>query len=166
MPSFRIEVCTEKHDLKMVVAVINAAYRKHWYLQRERIRPGELIAILSHPKKKLYLCVSSENKVCGTLLLDLSQPGGAELYLLSVDPVCQGNDLGAFLMEYAEKEAFEKYQAKRVVLDVVKMIKQLVSYYLKRGYKPIGELEFPDMEWVKPEYRDQVICLLMEKTKE
>jgi ribosomal protein S18 acetylase RimI-like enzyme len=163
MTSYKIEVCSKKHDLKRIQAVINAAYKKHRYLQRERISLEELKTILSHPKQRLYLCLSAENKICGTLLLDLTHFDRGELYLFSVDPSCQGQKLGALLLDHVEKEAFEKFHLKKIVLGVVKFLERLISYYSSLGYEPIGEEEFPDKNMVMPEYRDQISCLLMEK---
>lgn len=165
MSTFRVEVYSKKHDLKRIVAVINAAYTKHWYLQRERINLKELKDLLANPQNRLYLCLSSENEICGTVLLDFSHLGQADLFLFSIDPSYQKQNLGKFLLDSAEKEAFEKYHVERIVLDVVKFLEKLISYYSLRGYQPTGEMEFPDKDWVKPEFREQIRCLLMEKKR-
>ncbi len=56
---FRIDLCNEantsENDLKEIVRVINVAYLKHQYLNRERMRVEELRSHIANPKKKTLL---------------------------------------------------------------------------------------------------------------
>ncbi len=163
--SYRVEAySSKKHDLHEIVKVINIAYKRHEYLQRERITIEELKIICSDAKKKLYLCLSPENKICGTILLDFTYPHQTEIGLLSIAPSCQKMNLGALLLAHAEEEAFEKHHVKRVVIGVVKTLQKLISYYKSQGYVETGEEEdFPEKTWVRPECRSWVKCLILEK---
>jgi ribosomal protein S18 acetylase RimI-like enzyme len=165
LKQFRVEVCSEKYDLKDIISVVNAAYQKHMYLQRERLNTQELQEILADPKKRLYLCLSPNGKVCGTVFLNLHYAKEAELGLLSVDPAYQGKKLGDLLLQHAEDDAFKTYSLEKVVLEVVQCMEKLVAYYQSRGYVRTAEVEFPEKSWLKPEWQGKIKCFLMEKIK-
>lgn len=164
---FKIIVCPscDIQVLEKITKVINIAYKKHFYLKRERIYPNELKAIINHPKKRLYLCLSPENEICGTLVLDFTKRNQAEMGLLSIDPSYQGHNLGSLLLQRAENDAFEIDKVETVLLDVVTVMDKLVLYYKKNGYQIIKEIDFPDKTYLHPDFIDKIHCFFMKKSK-
>lgn len=78
--------------------------------------------------------------------------GGAQLGMLAVDPVSQGQGLGTRLLEFAEDHARETCSADRFLISVVARRAELVQFYLRRGYRETGRvLGFPDYAGVPKE---------------
>lgn len=62
---------------------------------------------------------------------------------LAIHPRCKGQGLGSFLMDLCEQLArTERYEA--IQLDTAKQASHLVNWYLKRGYRVVGELHWDD----------------------
>src|SRR3990167_10088261 len=99
-PSFRIEQATVSHVLAAISALVNAAYKKVSYLHAERVSVTELRSIVSNPLQKLYICLSPQEEICGTLLVDYDSQGTkAELGMFSVHLNYQGQNVGVTMMQ-------------------------------------------------------------------
>ena len=64
--------------------------------------------------------------------------------MLAVDPALQATGLGTKMLGFAERYANEVQGTSRLVMTVVSLRTELVSFYLRRGYRLTGRtVEFP-----------------------
>lgn len=167
---FTIELATTGHDLARIVSVINTAYKKVKYLQNEveRATSAEVLGFISDSKKRLYLCLSPNHEICGTILLDFFEKDKAEIALFAIHPDYQEYKIGPSFMNYVEQEAFKTITS--IILKVIPLFQEnLVNFYERLGYKKTGEtMEFPTedkLRYIRPEYRDRVFFSIMQKNK-
>lgn len=167
---FTVEVATMDHDLTRITTVINTAYKKVGYLQNgvERATLTEVIDFISNPQKRVYLCLSPNREICGTILLDFFEKEKAEIALFAIHPDYKGYKLGPAFMNYVEHEAFKKTQS--IILKVIPLFQEnLIRFYERLGYRATGEMmEFPTedkLRYIRPECRDRVFFSIMQKNK-
>lgn len=169
LPNYHVEVGSSHHNLRDVAQVINRAYRGVHYLKDdvERITEEELIQLVNNQEKSLYLCLSPENEICGTIVLDHGEIDEAEIALFSVDPLYQGRNVGSLLLEHAEQQAVDHYNKKSVRLNMIPLQEKLMRYYERHGYQSVDFVEFSDREkerFIRPEYEDYVFLWTMRKS--
>lgn len=167
---FTVEAATMNHDLTRIATVINTAYKKVKYLQDgvERATPAEIIGFISNPRMKLYLCISPNHEICGTILLDFFEKDKAEIAIFAIHPDYQEYKIGPIFMNYVEEEAFKKVHA--ILLKVILLFQEnLVKFYERLGYKATGEIiDFPEegkLRYIRPECRDRVFFSIMQKNR-
>lgn len=92
--------------------------------------------------QKIHLVVKNENEeVIGGLLSSLGYFKGLEIYILWIKEGYRKNNLGSLLLTEAENRARE-LGGYKVMLDTFSF--QAKDFYLKNGYKIIGEMkDFP-----------------------
>ncbi|MES2121254.1 MAG: GNAT family N-acetyltransferase [Chlamydiota bacterium] len=167
--SFTIELYSEDRDLGKIVDMINAAYKRVRYLKEDatRITEDQLRESLSNPQKQLYLCISSENVICGSIFLEFFDSDEAEIEILAVDPKHRGMGLGPMLLKHAEKEAFLKRHMESVRLNVIPLFQEsLIAFYHHLGYQSVDYTEFPEekkIKYIQPEYRELIFLMKMRK---
>lgn len=160
---FKIEKAGLHSDLDRIVDTINFAYKRQPFNRedRSRITVSMLRTLLLDAENTLYVAVSLENEICGTVLLHQS-----EISLLSVHPDYQGHGIGLQLLQHAEEEAFKTYES--VFLKVIPLFQEtLIHYYESAGYKSFGEHESLSQEKlhrIKEQYHEQVFALIMRKS--
>jgi GNAT superfamily N-acetyltransferase len=169
--AFHTELATLGHNLNQIASVVNSAYKKVKYLQEntERISPTDLQEILSDPKKRIYLCLSPNREICGTVLVHQISEEKAEIGLFAIHPNFQGKKIGLYFLKQIENEAFKK--AREIILKVILLYQEkLIAFYEKQGYSKTGEiLPFPHedkLRFIRPECRDQVFFSVFHKFKE
>lgn len=70
--------------------------------------------------------------------------GSSYIGMLAVDPTVQAMGLGTRMLDFAERYASEVQGSSRFVMTVVSVRKELVAFYLRRGYVLTGRIEdFP-----------------------
>lgn len=160
---------TREDDLEAISEVINRAYKKQpfFYEASRRLKPGELHQLLTLPENELYIALSGEGKVCGTLLITWGEERSAEFSLLAVAPPFQGREIGGRLLKVAEERVVE-LGGERVYLKVIPMRQEkLVAYYATKGYvKSEKKVPFPEKEkgtYVLPEFREEIYFAILEK---
>lgn len=159
---FKIEKADQESPLHQIVETINLAYQRQPFnrLDYPRITIAALEELLQNRENVLYIAISKENEICGTVLLH-----GAEISLLSVHPRHQGKELGLHLLHYAEQKAFETSDT--VFLKVIPLFQEkLIRYYASAGYKSLGEYEPLSQEKLKriqEQYHSEVFALIMRK---
>ncbi len=168
--SFKIEEATESSDLRQIVSLINAAYKKAKFLQEgvDRISYDEVRGLLSDPCKKLYLCISSSNEICGTILLKFINDTQAEIGLFAISPHYQGKKIAPLFLNYVEEEAFKK--VREILLEVIPFSQEnLIGFYERMGYRSTGQIvPFPNeakLRYIRPEHREQVFISMMHKIR-
>lgn len=167
----RIEQCKiDKADLEIdinqIVDTVNLAYRRQPFNRPDypRITVASLKELLQNKENLLYVVRSSNNEICGTVLLH-----GAEISMLSVHPHYQGQGLGFCLLQYAEQEAFKAHDS--VYLKVIPLFQEkLIRYYESLGYKSFGEHETLSQEKLKRvqeqyHHHPEMFALVMRKDK-
>ena len=165
---FRVEKADLNQDLSAIASVVNSAYKKVVYLKDDgKTSPADLKDIISNPSKALYLCLSTNNEICGTILIQYdANRKKAELGMFAIHPRYQGANIGAIFANCVEKEIFKVVP--EIILKVVPLEQaKLVKFYINLGYQFTGEkVPFSEEEtskYIHPEYRDKVFMLIMSK---
>ncbi|MBX7066328.1 MAG: GNAT family N-acetyltransferase [Parachlamydiales bacterium] len=159
---FFIERANLHSNLDQIISTVNLAYQRQPFNRTDfpRITLPALIALLQNEENQLFIAVSENNEICGTILLHES-----EISLLSVHPRCQGQGLGLFLLHSAEQEAFKNYNT--VFLKVIPLFQEnLIRFYESAGYKSFGEYEplsQEKLDRIQERYHSEVFALIMRK---
>jgi GNAT superfamily N-acetyltransferase len=140
------------NDVPELVLLINSAYRgksskQGWtteadLIEGDRMNSGSLTEMINSPGVIIRKCVDNHSKIVGCVYLEIRQD---ELYvgLLTVYPELQAKGIGKFILSDAEDVA-KKRGLSVLLLDVISLRKELIDYYIRRGFKLTGEkLKFP-----------------------
>src|SRR5947207_2544309 len=142
----------EEKDIPALLSLINAAYRgdesrKGWTHEADLIE-GDLrtdeqaLSTLLNRDGSIILKYITDNKITGCVQLE-NQNGKLYLGMLSVSPALQGKNIGKKLLQAAEEHA-AKSQLRFIVMTVISVRYELISWYEKHGYKKTGETKpFP-----------------------
>ena len=133
-------------DLASLHRLICAAYRptrKRHGIERERISPEALAAVLNDPSHALLLAEDAEDPV-GCVQLSRLDASVSLFELLCVAPRRQRQGLGGRLLAEAEREAARRFRATRIEIEVISRNLELIGFYRHRGFVPTGEMRpFP-----------------------
>lgn len=143
-------------DVEAIVALVESAYRgeeskKGWtseadLLDGQRTDPASVLEVLDH----LLLCVEGDELIgCCTLV---PENGFAYFGMFAVRPGLQGSGTGSLVLAEAERIAAVKGAA-HVEMTVLSARRELIDFYLRRGYVDSGEQRpFPygDEKFGKP----------------
>ena len=131
-----------KPDIPAVVALVESAYRGEssragWtteadLLEGQRTDPREVEALLEH-----ILVAEDGGEVIGCCTL-IPREGHAYFGMFAVRPGLQGGGVGSRLLARAEKLAVDQGLA-YVEMTVISTRKELVDFYLRRGFVDTGE---------------------------
>lgn len=162
-------------DIPATHALIESAYRgesakRGWtheadLLGGQRTDRDALTAIIADPKQTLLLAEDGGALTGCVLVIDKGERAGARigyLGLLTVSPDLQAGGLGRRLIEAAEAEA-RGFGATTMEMTVIKSRRELVDWYLRRGYHNTGREEpFPldDPRFGLPKTRDLIFVVL------
>jgi ribosomal protein S18 acetylase RimI-like enzyme len=166
-------------DIPAAHALIESAYRgesakRGWtheadLLGGQRTDAEALAAIIADPKQTLILAHDQTGALVGCVLTaDKGERGGARiayLGMLTVNPERQGDGLGRALIEAAETHA-RSLGAAIMEMTVIKSRRELIDWYLRRGYQDSGREEpfpFDDPRFGLPKTRDLVFVVLMKR---
>jgi ribosomal protein S18 acetylase RimI-like enzyme len=106
---------------------------------------------------------AERHKLDGCVLVSDKGAGRAYLGMLTVRPDLQAGGLGRALLEEAERHARETLGATVMEMTVIKQRRELIDWYLRRGYSETGREEpFPldDERFGLPKTRDLVFVVL------
>lgn len=138
-------------DVSTLNQLINSAYRgesskKGWtteanILEGKRTTEAELIEIIQDNKNTI-LKFTKNNEILGCVLL-VEKKSQLYLGMLTVVPDLQNSGIGKKLMEQAEIQAL-KLGLSKVVMTVISVREELISWYKRKGYVDTGVREpFP-----------------------
>lgn len=138
-------------DVSTLNQLINSAYRgesskKGWtteanILEGKRTTEAELIEIIQDNKNTI-LKFTKNNEILGCVLL-VEKKSQLYLGMLTVVPDLQNSGIGKKLMEQAEIQAL-KLGLTKVVMTVISVREELISWYKGKGYVDTGVREpFP-----------------------
>ena len=170
----------ENKDTRAIVALVDSAYRGEisragWtteadLLDGRRTFTEEVEAILSAPQNKIIL-LEDETQMMASVHIkklsgDNSEPNKAYLGMFAVSPRFQNQGMGKALLSYVEKLAVEEWQCREMEMTVIRQRKELISWYVKFGYRVTGETRaFPygDERYGIPKRDDLVLDILVKR---
>ncbi len=134
--------------------MINNAYRgetgkKGWTTEADliggqRIDEGLLEEILGTNQSYLLIAFETEDSILGCVhlqKLSSSQGDQTKVYLglLTVNVDHQKRGVGDYLLQESERYAKQKLKAAAIEMTVLSVRKELIAWYVKRGYRVTGE---------------------------
>jgi ribosomal protein S18 acetylase RimI-like enzyme len=162
----------EIKDVPQLNILINSAYRgetskKGWtteanLLEGSRTNETELIELLSEQNNTI-LKYSEEDQILACVLLIEKK---IQLYLgmLTVSPSLQNSGIGKKLLNAAEIHA-KKMNLSSIVMTVISVRTELISWYMRHGYKDTGAREpFPIGTIHVPITTESLEFMVLEKT--
>ncbi|MFF8258602.1 GNAT family N-acetyltransferase [Streptomyces virginiae] len=147
--SFRSAV---EADVPELVALVESAYRGDasragWtteadYLDGQRTDPDGVRAVIAGPDGVL-LVVERAGELVACCHIE-HRGDHAYFGMFAVRPGLQGGGLGKEVLAEAERRARDMWGADEMRMTVVNVREELISYYVRRGYRRTGELSpFP-----------------------
>lgn len=135
-------------DITELVPLINSAYRgeaskKGWTTEADllvgamRTDVAMLTELMSNPNSVVLKFMNEENKIIGSVYLDI-QERGLYLGMLTVSPLLQAGGIGKQLMYAAETFAKEN-NCSCIFMNVISIRNELVAWYERLGYYKTGE---------------------------
>ena len=142
----------DEQDIPALLKLINAAYRgdesrKGWTTEADLISgdmrtDGEVLSALLKKAGSIILKYVDAGEIVGCVHLE-HQNGKLYLGMLSVSPAMQGKNIGKKMLLAAEKYAGEN-KMNSIVMNVINLRHELISWYEKYGYEKTGETQpFP-----------------------
>lgn len=157
-------------DIPSIVTLANSAYRgdysKKGWTTEAHLLEGELRTdstslskLLQKPGTVILKHVEDEGSITGCVYLE-KQSQKMYLGLLSVSPDKQAKGIGKKLLAAAEEYATQQ-RCSAVIMTVISVRRELISWYERRGYHPTGEtMPFPvDTEFGVPTQSLELIVL-------
>lgn len=140
-------------DLPSIHAVIERAYRGDsarlgWtheadLIEEPRTDLATLTSIIGDPDQRLLIAEQSGVAI-GCVNVVNRGGGTAYLGLLCIEPLRQAGGLGRQLIAAAEVHARTVFGCARIEMTVIEGRRELIEYYLRRGYAETGERrDFP-----------------------
>lgn len=136
-------------DAPHISALVNAAYRpaagaEGWthesaLIAGQRTNPAQVTDLLHSPHGAVLLACDAQQQIHGCVHIEAHQDQ-AHIGLLAVTPTLQGSGLGKQVLARAEHYAAEHFAATQLLLTVVQARQELRAFYLRRGYRPSGEI--------------------------
>lgn len=140
-------------DAPQLVKLVNSAYRgetskKGWTTEADllggiRIDEPSLLALMEKPEAVFLKCTDRIGELLGCVYLHQHKE---QLYLgmLTVSPEKQASGIGKLLLNASEQYALEQ-GCTTIVMTVISVRHELISWYERRGYKRTGEKQpFPN----------------------
>ncbi|KAL2130178.1 hypothetical protein VTI74DRAFT_6810 [Chaetomium olivicolor] len=118
----------------------------------DRIDVAGIIAKIDEPDSVILLAI--DNDTLGVDLVGCCEltRGTAQLAyfgLLAVSPFRQGGGIGKQVLAYAEDYSRRIWGVRRLELTVVSIRTELIQWYIRRGYRKMGETPFTHEELEK-----------------
>lgn len=161
-------------DIPALHALIQSAYRGDsarggWtheadLLDGQRIDPDMLAELMADPAQRLYK-YSPKGELIGCVQLTEKGNGLFYLGMLTVSPAHQAGGYGKAMLVLVEAHAKLTLGAKRIEMTVIAQRKDLIDWYIRRGYSLTGERRaFPahDPRFGIPK-RDDLEFVVLEK---
>jgi ribosomal protein S18 acetylase RimI-like enzyme len=148
----RIEIRSAvKDDAESIAQLVNRAYRpapgaESGWTHEGALVDGERIdanSVKSALRSAVVLVGVNDSRIVGCVQIEL-HGRAAHIGMLAVDPFLQASGVGKFLLAAAEQFASSDLEAEEAVLVVIAARKELIEFYLRRGYRKSGEkLQYP-----------------------
>lgn len=145
-------------DVTEIASLVQSAYRgddsrQGWtteadFLEGQRVDEPMVREILDHPDA-MILTARIDGRLVGCCELRLHDAAdeavrSAYLGMFAVDPGLQAAGMGRRILAEAERRVIERWAAKRLVITVISVREELISWYERRGFHLTGvTLPFP-----------------------
>jgi ribosomal protein S18 acetylase RimI-like enzyme len=140
-------------DVDAVVALVQSAYRGEssragWtteadLLDGQRTDAG-LVREIVDAEDRLVLLAFDGDELRGCCELRRLEPAAAYFGMFAVEPRLQGGGFGKAILAEAERQAVERWAARRMQMTVLIQREELLAWYVRRGYRRTGRTEaFP-----------------------
>jgi N-acetylglutamate synthase-like GNAT family acetyltransferase len=162
----------ELADVPALHALVESAYRGEsaktgWtheadLLGGQRTDEAALREIIADAAQSIHVAAEGSD-LHGCVLVSDKGAGRAYLGMLTVRPDMQAGGLGRALLAEAERHAREALGATAMEMTVIRQRRELVDWYVRRGYLETGREEpFPldDERFGLPKTRDLVFVVL------
>ena len=145
----------ESSDISTIIELVNSAYRGEsgkvgWtteadLLDGQRTDAAEITRLLNADDSMILLC-QQNGVIIASVHLEKHEEG-AYLGMLSVNPGLQNQGIGKRLMAEAERIAKAQWAAEKMVMMVITLRNDIISFYQRYGYVRTGRTEpFPTAE--------------------
>lgn len=144
--------CARPSDAAAIAELVNAAYRPGnnsagWTHESElidggRISAGQVAEIMARPDSIIWLGLR------GTAIsacVHVEKDGDhSRIGMLAVHPELQGAGAGTRMLSHAEQHADAVWSSRKFLMTVLSSRTELVSFYLRRGYRKTGAvMDYP-----------------------
>ena len=130
-------------DSDEIARLINMAYRPEpgcagWthesgLVNGDRTNPEQIVSTLLKPDSIILVALQNNLIVA---CIHIEKAGlDCHIGLFAVNPIWQGSGIGKQILSQAEDYAVEHFCSERFVMTVVSVRQELISFYLRRGYR-------------------------------
>ncbi len=148
---FRKATLADAYDISVLV---NSAYRgessrQGWtteadLLGGQRTDPERISEIIQNPNAVILLLHSQTQSLVACVELEIKDLTTAYLGMLTVAPSLQAGGVGRAMLAGAEHFVRDTWQRPELEMKVISIRSELISWYLRRGYKATAEKgDFP-----------------------
>ncbi|RSM10864.1 hypothetical protein CEP52_003344 [Fusarium oligoseptatum] len=137
-------------DAPQLQQLIQAAFRaedsrKDWVGDAELaanfcISVDEVLPKITSPDSEMIMAFDDNGALAGTVGVFHRNDDLARLFYLAVDQTLHRGGIGRQVLEYAEGYCQRTWGVKKLGLDALTLRKELISWYMRRGYVPTGEI--------------------------
>lgn len=160
-------------DSEAIARLVNQSYRPEssaagWthesdLVAGERVSIGQVEAAVSDPNVAVLLGLKDREIV--TCVQVEKNGTSCHIGMLAVHPPLQGAGIGKEMLTLAEHYGREIFEAKRLVMSVLSARRQLIAFYLRRGYRKTGVIRgYPRTAGVGRPKRPGLVIEQLEKT--
>ncbi|OQE25257.1 hypothetical protein PENSTE_c006G09354 [Penicillium steckii] len=168
---FRI---AEAEDAAKVQQLIQAAFRakdsrEEWTADtalnlRFTLDIAYIEQTITDPESNFLVAYDGNGEIVGTIGVLKRESDLARIFMLAVDQHRQQGGLGRQILTYAEQYCQRTWGVTRVGLDALSTRRQLISWYVRRGYRETGETKpFPREIYSDLELPDDLCFVQFEK---
>lgn len=135
-------------DSDEIARLINMAYRPEpgcagWthettLVTGDRTNPDQISASLQKPDSAMFVALQ-DNLIVACIHIEKAGPD-CHIGLFAVNPAFQCAGIGKQILAQAEDYAAEHFCSERFVMTVVSVRQELISFYLRRGYRRTGQI--------------------------
>ncbi|KAM0427935.1 hypothetical protein ACHAPT_007395 [Fusarium lateritium] len=136
-------------DAPQLQQLIQAAFRaedsrKDWVGDADLaanfcISVEEILPKITSPNSEMIMAFDDDVLV-GTIGVLRRSDDLARLFFLAVDQSLHRGGIGRHVLEYAEGYCQRAWGVKKLGLDALTLRKELIAWYMRRGYVPTGEV--------------------------
>ena len=139
-------------DVSAIANLVNCVYRGSggqvgWTSEVSivdglRVTQAEVISLITRPESAILL-LHIGNRMMGCVHIEKKETK-SYVGMLAIDSKLQGGGYGSRLLKCAETYAEDKFESECVEMCVVSQRRELISFYLNRGYSLVGnKTEYP-----------------------
>lgn len=147
--TFRVAVLNDAHA---IAELVNSAYRGEssrlgWtteadLLDGQRTDVEEISKLIQKEDSVIFLALKKDT-IIGSVHLE-KQESAAYLGMFTVNPNLQASGIGKKFISAAEKFVQQHWSSNQLLMTVITVRKELISWYERRGYRRTGKLiNFP-----------------------